>query len=163
MNTNTPPGCQSRHLSAMSVRVRACARFRQRRVRSWLAISGSLRWRQSRSVLPLCLSFREQIPTLTRLSSAWQSASSSLPAIGRTSSNNRQLKRAGPPPTALRCCLVSNQTPFDHHRASNVARDIKVDGLWHAVHNGKKKKKKKGGEESKVCYNLLAKKKTHFK
>lgn len=144
------PGCQSCHFSTcVCVSLSVCVCVRQRRCKCWLAISGSPGWRQSWSVFPLCLSFREQIPTLTRLSSAWQSASSSLPAIGRTSSNNRKLKHTNPPLTAPHCCLISNQTPFDHYRASNVALNIKVDGLWHAVHNEKKK--------SKVCYNLLDK------
>lgn len=86
-----------------------CAWVRRRLCKCWLAISGSRGWRQSWSVFPLCQSFREQIPTLTRLSSAWRSASSSLPAMGRTSSYNRELRHVNPPQTAPRCCLMPNQ------------------------------------------------------
>lgn len=87
----------------------ACVCVSQRLCKRWLAINRSAGWRQSWSVFSLCWSFREQIPTLTRLSSAWQSASSSLPAIGRTSSYNRELRRVNPPLTTPHICLVPNQ------------------------------------------------------
>jgi len=131
----------------MCVRERERERVRQRLCKCWLAISRSRGWRRSWSVFPLCRSFREQIPTLTRLSSAWQSASSSLPAIGHTSSYN--LSSGMWILLWQRLLVVSFQikTTFDHDWASNVALNIKVDGLWHAIFN----------KESKVCHNLLDK------